>query len=716
MQFAGILSRAAVIVLALLPITAHAQYIDGLPTASSVGSSDLIPVCQGGTSGHPGTCTTRSATAAQIVTAGGGAGTPGGSSGQLQYNNAGSFGGFTAGGDATIVPSTGQVTVSKIGGMSVSLGGAFTTSGAHTLTFTLGGNTTLTLPASGMLLTATGSGVGLTGLTYSQLPALSANTLLGALTATTPSGIPVPSCSGGSNALNYTLGTGFSCNTISGGSATSVTVGNTTIGSGTSGSLLYDNAGTLGNQTLSTAIDAALGSAQGDILYRGASGWAALAPGTAGNVLSTGGASANPAWVAQSGGGSGTVNSGTANQLAYYSASGTVVSGLATSNSGVLVTSSGGAPSVSTTLPNGLAMGTPASATLTNGTGLPVGGISATGTPSSATYLRGDGTWSTPSGGSGSSTLTRATHTAAYTTVAGDVATVQNLSGTFAYTLTAPATLGNGWWQYVENNSTGTITLTPASGTIDGAASYPMYAGEVRLVQTDGTNFYTTIIQPFTLSLLTTTTITIPPGYARFQGYVWGAGGGGFSGASAAAYGGGGGAGLPFDVAASGSWAPANSVTCTVAAGGAAGAVGGNTTLASLMSYGGAGGTASAGGGGGGVQGAGSGSTGGAPLGGSSGVPSTFGGGGNNGSSVYGGGGGSGGNGGASQHGGGGGGGSTGTTPYSGGVSLFGGSGGAGAISGTASAGQQPGGGGGGSYGGTGGAGGAGACLIRGII
>lgn len=47
------------------------------------------------------------------------------------------------------------------------------------------------------------------------------------------------------------------------------------------------------------------------------------------------------------------------------------------------------------------ALGTPSSATLTNATGLPVGGISATGTPSGTTYLRGDGTWSTPAGGGG---------------------------------------------------------------------------------------------------------------------------------------------------------------------------------------------------------------------------------------------------------------------------------------------------------------------------
>ena len=47
----------------------------------------------------------------------------------------------------------------------------------------------------------------------------------------------------------------------------------------------------------------------------------------------------------------------------------------------------------------GGALGTPASATLTNATGLPVAGISATGTPSSTTFLRGDGSWQVAGGG-----------------------------------------------------------------------------------------------------------------------------------------------------------------------------------------------------------------------------------------------------------------------------------------------------------------------------
>lgn len=80
------------------------------------------------------------------------------------------------------------------------------------------------------------------------------------------------------------------------------------------------------------------------------------------------------------GGGGGTVSAGSINQLGVYASTGTTISGLATANSGVLVTSGAGVPSISTTLPNGLALGTPGSVTLTNGTGLPIAGITGLGT------------------------------------------------------------------------------------------------------------------------------------------------------------------------------------------------------------------------------------------------------------------------------------------------------------------------------------------------
>jgi hypothetical protein len=80
------------------------------------------------------------------------------------------------------------------------------------------------------------------------------------------------------------------------------------------------------------------------------------------------------------------------------------------------------------------ALGTPSAAVLTNATGLPVStGISATGTPSSSTYLRGDGTWSTPSGGSGDSV-----------SVNGVAATDANLSDSV---VAAPAGGQNVKWQ-----------------------------------------------------------------------------------------------------------------------------------------------------------------------------------------------------------------------------------------------------------------------------
>jgi Repeat of unknown function (DUF5907) len=43
----------------------------------------------------------------------GGGGTPGGTTGQIQYDNGGSFGGFTMSGDATLVTSTGVITIAS---------------------------------------------------------------------------------------------------------------------------------------------------------------------------------------------------------------------------------------------------------------------------------------------------------------------------------------------------------------------------------------------------------------------------------------------------------------------------------------------------------------------------------------------------------------------------------------------------------------------------
>ena len=71
--------------------------------------------------------------------------------------------------------------------------------------------------------------------------------------------------------------------------------------------------------------------------------------GTLGQVFTSNGAGALPTW--QTNAASGTVNAGSINQLAWYELGGTQVFGLATANNGTLVTSSGGVPSISSTLP-----------------------------------------------------------------------------------------------------------------------------------------------------------------------------------------------------------------------------------------------------------------------------------------------------------------------------------------------------------------------------
>ena len=176
----------------------------------------------------------------------------------------------------------------------------------------------------------------------------------------------------------------------------SITIGSTSITGGTSGYMLYDNGGFLGNSALGSGILTAL---------------AATPTGTGGVVLATAptlstptltgatvtgsftatglvtnadlvnvattvngqtctlGATCTVTSVASAVAvGTTTITSGTVNGLLYDSAG--VVGNLATANSGVLVTSGAGVPSISTTLPN-IALGTPTSVTLTNATGLP---------------------------------------------------------------------------------------------------------------------------------------------------------------------------------------------------------------------------------------------------------------------------------------------------------------------------------------------------------
>lgn len=115
---------------------------------------------------------------------------------------------------------------------------------------------------------------------------------------------------------------------------------------------------------------------------------------------------------------------------------GTILSnlGLRASGTAYPITTSG-----TVTLTGSNAYGTPASITLTNATSLPIGGISATGTASSTTYLRGDGSWSTPSGG-GVSASSPNTWSAAQTYNAGELLD----KGEIVFDVKAYGATGNG--------------------------------------------------------------------------------------------------------------------------------------------------------------------------------------------------------------------------------------------------------------------------------
>lgn len=127
--------------------------------------------------------------------------------------------------------------------------------------------------------------------------------------------------------------------------------------------------------------------------------------------------------------------------------------------------------------------------------------------------------------------LTQRTITSTDTLIASDQGKLVNCSGTFTLSVTAAATLGNGWWCYVRNTGTGTITLDP-SGTekVDGVATGPV-AGTI-LLACNGTSFTAVKIGGFdTLQLLTSgTSWTAPLGVRRAR--VRGCGGGGGGGRS----------------------------------------------------------------------------------------------------------------------------------------------------------------------------------------
>ena len=375
-----------------------------------------------------------------------------------------------------------------------------------------------------------------------------------------------------------------------------------------------------------------------------------------------------------------------------------------------------------------------------SGTGALV--VDVTGTNGSGTYTDWTITVAGPQGATGSvASVGEATLSSNTTAGTGDRGKVIRCTSTFTLSFSAVATLTAGWWAYVVNEGTGSITLDPnSSEQIDGLTSFVMYPGESRLiwVNAGATALESIVLTPFSVTYTSgANTFTKPPGYTAFGRYVvaGGASGGKSGSTSYGVGGGGGGAGIEEITLAS---TYGTTETCTVGAGGAAtssvgvGNTGNSSSVGSLrVVYGGGAGSGNgsanhSGGAGGGLAGAGgtgstSNGTGGLSIGGVTSEALTGGGATSSGVNLYGGGlgGGTAGNSGHSVFGGGGGGGrgSGGGTDRPAGASVRAGAGGAAGTTGNGTAGTAPGGGGGATQTGTNsGAGAAGQIMIWGVV
>ena len=334
---------------------------------------------------------------------------------------------------------------------------------------TIGQNAT----ATGQLVLANGGALG-TSITIQNLGTTSAwnfNLPTGAGT----SGQPL--LSGGGSSASMTFGTlgvaggGTNCAAASGTCLDNITSFSSTGFMNRTGAGAYTFTSTIG--LINGGTGANLTASNGGIVYSTASAMAILSGTATANQIILSGASTTPAWSTATYPAATTVN-----QL-LYSSSANVIAGLATGNSGVLITSAGGVPSISSTLPSAVQANITATGTIASGTwngsviALAYGGTNANltasnggifySTASAAAILSGTATASLPLLSGSSTTPSWAAISYPASATSGGVPYFSSTSA-----MASSAALGSG--QIVLGGGAGSAPTTSANASISSGA------------------------------------------------------------------------------------------------------------------------------------------------------------------------------------------------------------------------------------------------------